>query len=140
MFLNLAKKYIPSLIKTGTVSSPWLGISALGITPSFSEKLGMPVKEGVLLLSVATGSAASKAGLRGGSKFIFIGNYKIPMGGDIIVQLDNEKISTPEELTQYLEANKEVGDNVKVKFVRENKSYVVNIKLQARPKQKLTVN
>ncbi|MEK7434664.1 MAG: trypsin-like peptidase domain-containing protein [Cyanobacteriota bacterium] len=138
--INLAKKYIPSLIKTGTVSSPWLGISALGITPSFSEKLGMPVKEGVLLLSVATGSAASKAGLRGGSKFIFIGNYKIPMGGDIIVQLDNEKISTPEELTQYLEANKEVGDNVKVKFVRENKSYVVNIKLQARPKQKLTVN
>ncbi|MFN8673573.1 MAG: trypsin-like peptidase domain-containing protein [Candidatus Sericytochromatia bacterium] len=133
--INLAKKYIPSLIKTGTTNSPWLGVKVLGITPVFAQQMGYSVNEGVLVLESVSGGAAQKAGIKGGSKFIFLENYKIPINGDIIVALDNEKITTPEELTAYLENNKDVGDNIAVKVVRGSKVFTINLKLQARPKK-----
>lgn len=133
--INLAKKLIPSLIKKGDVAYPWLGVSLLPLNPNVAREIGAPVGEGLLVLSTINGGSAQKAGIRGGNKYIYSGNYKVPIGGDVIVGLDNEKITTLQDLSSYLEANKDVGETVLVRIARGNKIYTVNVKLQARPKK-----
>lgn len=133
--INLAKKLIPSLIKKGDIAYPWLGVSVLPLSPSIAKEIGAPVGEGLLVLNTSNGGAAQKAGIRGGNKYIYSGNYKVPIGGDVIVGLDNEKITTLQDLSSYLEANKDVGQQVLVRIARGNKIYTVNVKLQARPKK-----
>lgn len=133
--INLAKKLIPSLIKKGDVAYPWLGVSLLPLNPNVAREIGAPVGEGLLVLSIINGGSAQKAGIRGGNKYIYSGNYKVPIGGDVIVGIDNEKITTLQDLSSYLEANKDVGETVLVRIARGNKIYTVNVKLQARPKK-----
>lgn len=131
--INVAKKFIPSLINKGNVTYPWLGVSVLPINEKIASVLKLPVKEGLLVLGTVSGGAASNAGIRGGSKYIVSGNTKIPVGGDIILELDGDKVTTVEDLSSYLETNKEVGSTVKVTLVRGTNAYEVNVKLQARP-------
>lgn len=134
--INLAKKFIPSLINKGKVTYPWLGVSVLPINEKIASILKLPVKQGLLILETVQGGAADNAGLRGGNKYIVSGNTKIPVGGDIILELDGDKVTTAEDLSSYLETNKEVGSNVKVTLVRGTNAYEVNVKLQARPSKR----
>jgi S1-C subfamily serine protease len=132
--INTAKKFIPSLISKGEVTYPWLGVSVLPLNAGIAQTLKLPVSEGLLVLSTVPGSAAQKAGIRGGSKYIILrGNQRLPIGGDIIVALDNEKVVELEDLSSYLETNKSVGDTVTVRVIRGNKAGSISVKLQARP-------
>ncbi len=134
--VNLAKKFIPSLITKGEVTYPWLGVSVLPLNSELSKALGLSVSEGLLVLNTVPGSAAQKSGIVGGNKYIILGNSKLPVGGDIIMSLDSENVNTIEDLSSYLETNKAVGDTVKVQIMRGSKVGVVNVRLQARPKMK----
>ncbi|GIW21198.1 MAG: 2-alkenal reductase [Candidatus Sericytochromatia bacterium] len=132
--INVAKKFIPSLITKGQAVYPWLGVNLLPINPGVARELNLPVDYGLLVINVIKGSSADLAGIKGGNKYIIIGNgFKLPINGDIIIGLDSEEISNPEELSSYIETNKSVGDIVKVKIIRNNKVGYVNVKLQARP-------
>jgi len=132
--INVAKRFIPSLITKGQATYPWLGVNLLPINTGISRELGLPVDKGLLVINVVKGSSADIAGIKGGNKYILIGNgFKLPINGDIIIGLDNEDINTSEELSSYLETNKSVGDIVKVKIIRNNKIGYINVKLQARP-------
>lgn len=131
--INTAKRFIPSLITKGTVTYPALGVSVMPITSEVSQLLGLPVKEGLLVLNTMPNGSAQKAGIKGGNKFIQVGNGKLPIGGDIIVALDEEKVKTVEDLSSYLQTNKEVGSQVTVTIIRGRKIGKVNVKLQARP-------
>lgn len=134
--INTAKKFIPSLISKGQVTYPALGVSVLPITDEIADALNLPVTSGLLVLTTVPGGAAQKAGIKGGNKTIIVANGRLPIGGDIIVSLDGEKVETLQDLSSYLETNKEVGSNVVVKIIRGNKVGNVNVKLQARPTAK----
>jgi S1-C subfamily serine protease len=132
--INVAKRFIPSLITNGQAVYPWLGVNLLPLNPGISRELGLPVDYGLLVISVVKGSSADLGGIKGGNKYILIGNaFKLPINGDIIIGLDNEEITTADELSSYLETNKSIGDTVRVKLIRNNKVGYVNVKLQARP-------
>ncbi|RYX90006.1 trypsin-like serine protease, partial [bacterium] len=134
--INTAKRFIPSLITKGQVTYPALGVNVLALNVNIAQALGLPVKEGLLVLNTMPGGSAQKAGIKGGNKYIAIGNGRLPIGGDIIVALDNEKVQTVEDLSSYLETNKDVGSNVSVTIIRNKKASKVNVKLQAKPNSK----
>ncbi|MCX8020742.1 MAG: PDZ domain-containing protein [Chitinophagaceae bacterium] len=71
------------------------------------------VKEGVRINNVTDESAAEKAGLK---------------PGDIIVKIDEEKISTPEQLSEIIRKHKP-GDKVEITFIRDNKTQKVTATL-----------
>lgn len=134
--INTAKKFIPSLITKGSVTYPALGVSVLAINSEIAQALNLPVEQGLLVLNTMPGGSAQKAGIKGGNKYIPVGNGRLPIGGDIIIALDNEKVQTVEDLSSYLQTNKEVGSNVSVTIIRGKKVSKVNVKLQARPNSK----
>ena len=74
----------------------WKGLSVQNLTADLAEKLGHTSDEGVLIASVAPGSAAAKAGLS---------------RGDLILEVENQTIHSVEEFKSAVE---KVTDETKV--------------------------
>src|SRR3979411_3289886 len=62
--VSIAKRIVPQLIRDGEIRRPKLGIVPRDVA-SLGQQLQLPVTAGVLIVSVAPGSPAANAGLRG---------------------------------------------------------------------------
>jgi S1-C subfamily serine protease len=134
--INTAKSEITQLEKGGTVRGAYLGLTSLTIDGSLSA-LNLPVKSGALVQSVQKGTAAEKAGIKGGSVNTTTENGQVAVGGDIIVSIDGKAVSSSEDLANDIAAKKP-GDTVSVGLERAigNGKYekkTVSAKLGPRP-------
>jgi S1-C subfamily serine protease len=134
--INTAKSEISVLEKGGTVRGAYLGLTSLTIDGSLSA-LNLPVKSGALVQSVQKGTAAEKAGIRGGNVQGSAENGQVAVGGDIITSIGGKTVTSSEELANDIEAKKP-GDTVTIGLMRGNGhgGYVhktVNVTLGTRP-------
>jgi S1-C subfamily serine protease len=134
--INTAKGEISELEKGGTVRGAYLGLTSLTIDGSLSA-LNLPVKEGALVESVQKGTAAEKAGIRGGDINGTVEGGQVAVGGDIIVSIDGQAVASSEDLANDISAKKP-GDTVSIGLLRatgkgtyEHKT--VSVKLGERP-------
>lgn len=131
--INTAKRIIPELVSRGYISRPYLGISGHEVFPALADVLRLPVKQGILVVDVAPGSPAQRAGLKGGDEAIQVGNVLVRRGGDLITEVDGTKMRTFEELSDYIDS-KRPGDVIHVSFHRKGRSQVVEVTLRERPR------
>jgi S1-C subfamily serine protease len=131
--INTAKHIIPELIKRGYVARPFLGITGHEVFPALAQTLKLPVKEGIMVVEVTPGSPAQSAGIRGGDRAVQVGNMIVRLGGDIITEVDQVKVRTFEELSDFIDA-KRPGDTVALTFNRQGKLNVVEVRLRERPR------
>lgn len=120
------------LIKSGKVAHAWLGLAGGELTESVAEALDLPVKEGVLIGSVTPGSPAADAGIQGGSPDLVLQGTDINPGGDIILEVDGEKVTTMRELAAKVDA-KEPGDELELKLLQDRRAKTVTVELGTRP-------
>lgn len=130
---NTIKKIIPVLIDTGHYRHPWLGISGISIDPDLASTLQLPVSSGFLIETVIHNSPADIAGLRGYSQNKTIDGTKYEIGGDIITGVDGNSISQIEDILNYLQEKKTVGDKITLQIIRDGKKMDVILTLQERP-------
>ncbi|NBT59941.1 PDZ domain-containing protein, partial [bacterium] len=71
----------------------------------------------------------SRAGLKPATKELVVGFYRIPIDGDVIVQLDNVTVGSLRDIRDYL-GEKKVGDSVKIQFYRNRKLETVTLILK----------
>ncbi len=128
---NTIKRVVGDLIKYGKVLRPWIGIHGVDITEDLATILRLPVTSGVLVSYIDKGSSAYDAGIRGGDRYAKIGFYRIVIGGDIIVKIDNKKVEDMETLSSIL-LNKRPGDTVVVTLYRDGKKIKIKMKLKGR--------
>jgi len=134
--INTAKSEISQLEKGGTVRGAYLGLTSLTIDGALSA-LNLPVKSGALVQTVQKGSAAEKAGIRGGTVSSSVESGQVAVGGDIIVSVDGKAVTSSEDLANDIEAKKP-GDAVTIGLKRANGSggyeaKTVTAKLGTRP-------
>ncbi len=134
--IDTAKSEISQLEKGGTVRGAYLGLTSLTIDGSLSA-LNLPVKSGALVQSVQKGTAAEKAGIRGGNISGSTESGQVAVGGDIIVSVDGKAVSSSEELAGDIEAKKP-GDTITIGLERANgkggyEHKSVSVKLGERP-------
>jgi len=132
---NTMKKIIPVLIKTGHYKHPWLGISGISIDPDLSSTLQLSVEGGFMIENVIPGSPAAKAGLDGYKEVKTIDGTKYEIGGDIITAVDGKPIKQIEDILNYLQDKKSVGDMIMLKIIRDGKMMDVSLTLEERPSQ-----
>jgi S1-C subfamily serine protease len=135
---NTVRRVVPELIARGSYPHPWLGTQMLSLTSGTAEALrqaGMdvPVDTGLLVLEVVEGAPADKAGIRGGSRVARIGNYGVPLDGDIIIAVNDEPVDDFEDLTVYLETQTTVGDTVTLTIIRGGEEQTISLTLAERP-------
>jgi S1-C subfamily serine protease len=130
---NTIAKVVPALIETGRFQHPWVGISGTSMTPSLAQALELDEPRGILVVEVVSGSPAEKAGIRGGDTPTRINGQTIPLGGDVVLELDGTQIRTLDDILVYLQREKTVGDTLEVTVLRDGQLQTVNILLEARP-------
>ena len=113
---NTVRKVAEQLLitKKGKVRKPWVGISMQDVTPDVAEQWGFPVKLGVLVAEVISGSPAAAAGI-------------IP--GDIIVEIDGINISRVTEFKSIVNS-KTPGTDITVVLWRQNEKRQLKLRLE----------
>jgi len=135
---NTVRRVVPELIARGSYPHPWLGTQMLSLAPGTAEALrqagmAVPVDTGLLVLEVVEGAPADAAGIRGGSRVARIGNYGVPLDGDIIIAVNDEPVDDFEDLTVYLETQTAVGDTVTLTIIRGGEEQTISLTLAERP-------
>ncbi|MFQ5777118.1 MAG: S1C family serine protease [Terriglobia bacterium] len=115
--VNTLKFVLEDLVRYGRVRRPWLGISAYALEPRLARALDLPVEEGILVAQVERGGPAERAGLRGGNRRMVAGRVRFLIGGDIIVAIDGQEVSSVGDINRVI-YKKRAGDTAKVTFYR----------------------
>ncbi|SDX52585.1 Do/DeqQ family serine protease [Lutibacter oricola] len=110
---NIAQKVIEDIMEFGSVQKAVLGVKGGELNGNVSKKLDVDLTEGFYIAEVIEGSGADKAGLE---------------SDDIIIKVNNVKISTYADLTGFL-GSKRPNDVVAVTYLREGKQYTANVTL-----------
>ncbi len=93
---------------------PQLGVQVHDLNGDLAEYFKVNRDDGVLIIEVTEDSPAESAGLK---------------AGDVITRIDDEKISSHEDLIETLE-DYEDGDVTSVQFVRKGKTQKVEVELE----------
>ena len=127
--INSAKAVLNDLVEFGRVRRPSLGIAGLlPIGPELADQMGLAADAGVLMQQVVPGGTADRAGLRGGRERAYLGNTPIYIGGDLIVEIDDQDIQTPQDIANVLDSH-HAGDTVKVVVYRGKQRLSVSVTL-----------
>jgi Do/DeqQ family serine protease len=110
---NIAKKVIEDLMEYGNVQKAILGVKGGELNSKVAENLNIENTEGFYISEVIEGSGSQKAGLK---------------KADIIIKLDELKISTYADLTGFIRT-KRPNDEIRVTFLRNGSEKTVIVTL-----------
>jgi S1-C subfamily serine protease len=125
-------RVVPQLVSMGYYPHPWTGFTSYELTYEITPSETGP-DHGLLVVDVAAGGPADKAGLvpaeaqRVGRRIVF-------NGGDIVVAVDGEPVRSRDELTIYLENQKQVGDTVELTVFRDEETLTLSLQLDEMPR------
>lgn len=106
-----------------------LGILGITLTPELDQTMNLPQDQsGILVEQVEVGSPADQAGLRGSFKPITLNGQSILVGGDIIVAVDGQEMTSLGDLQAFLQAA-QPGEQVKLTILREGEKQEVPVTL-----------
>jgi len=126
--INTARAMLDDYAKYGYVRRPTLDIQTIPVGPDDAEQIGLPADYGILIERVFPGGAAEKAGLHGGTQRAYKGNMPIMLGGDLIIAMDGEEITSPQDLSAAMNSHR-AGDTVTVTIFRGRKKMDVKVTL-----------
>ncbi|MGI4852641.1 MAG: S1C family serine protease [Janthinobacterium lividum] len=123
-----ARAVLDDFSKYGHVRRPSLAIMPLEIGPDLAGELGLPSDYGVLVQRVIPGGAADRAGLKGGTQRAAMGNTPVMLGGDFIVAIDGQEITSAQDISAVMNSHK-TGDMVTVTIFRGRRRSDVKVTL-----------
>jgi S1-C subfamily serine protease len=125
---------IGSLVTMGSYDQhPWLGAGGTDMTYEIAEATGANVTYGWLIAQVTSGGPADKAGLQGGTQQIIVAGASVTIGGDVLITINETRITNMDDLSTYLEENTLPGQTINVTVVRSNQIMTLAVELGTRP-------
>jgi serine protease Do len=115
--INMAKRAMESLIKTGKVTRGYLGATIGPVTPELAQEFKVPDTSGALVQDVSPGSPAAKAGLK---------------PGDVIRKFNGQTVGDSAELLAKV-ASTPPGTPVTLEILRNGQPQTVTVTLEQRP-------
>lgn len=134
--VETAVRVINDIKQFGRVRKPRPGVNFIPLAnlgERFIRAVEIPVNEGLMVVEVQSGSAAERAGIKGATQAVRYGRYQIPIGGDIIVAMDGQKIASRDDYDRVLN-NKNVGDRVQVDVMRDGRRLSLSMTLDEGPR------
>jgi S1-C subfamily serine protease len=130
--VDIVKRAVPALIKSGKYDYPYLGITSQEeISLAMQEALKLPQSTGAYVLEVTPGGPADKAGLQAGTQKSSITG--LLAGGDLITAVDGNEVRVFGDVLTYLMTNKSPGDTITLSILRNGEKKEVTVTLGKRP-------
>ncbi len=111
----MVEKVVMQLARFGEVRRGRFGATAQDVTPELARALGVPVNEGAMLVDVASGAPAEKAGLK---------------RGDVITTINGRPVRGSADLRNQL-GLVPVGDVVELRVLRDGKTITAKVTIEA---------
>jgi S1-C subfamily serine protease len=116
--VSVAKQVADSLITSGKIVRPWIGVSMADLTPEISKSLGLPENtQGVVVAQVIPNSPSSRAGFR---------------QGDVLQRIDGQRITTAKAI-QDMVRQKPINSTLNFQILREGQLMAVQVKTAQLP-------
>jgi S1-C subfamily serine protease len=130
--VSAIKRSIAQLREDGTAEYAYLGVSSQTLYPQLARKLGLDTTYGSLLSEVVPGGPAEKAGLEGGSEKLRFQAAEYRTGGDVILEIDGQKIVEENDLARVVGEHRP-GEKVSLTILHDGKREQVELTLGKRP-------
>ncbi len=132
--MNIVKRVAPALVKDGQYNYAWLGVTGADLTLDLKEAMSLPTDlRGALVVDVASGGPADKAGLQGSQAQATIDGSQTPVGGDVITAVDKQPVKGMDEVIDYLFTSKQPGDKITLTVLRDGRQQDISVTLGERP-------
>ncbi|MGG7622230.1 S1C family serine protease [Bacillus coreaensis] len=108
---------VNQLIESGQITRPYMGVSLAGLEElpqMYLQEVPETVTEGAMVMQIDSSSAAAKAGLA---------------VGDVIVSIDDVKVTNSNDLRKYLYNDLSVGDEITLKVYSKGQEKTVTMTL-----------
>jgi putative serine protease PepD len=132
--VNTLSRILPDLLEHGQVLRAWFGVQGQPLSPRLAQALRLPVEEGLLVAQVESRSSADQAGIRGGQRRAFFGNVPLLIGGDVIVALGGQPVTSMQDIASILEDRKP-GEMISVVYYRGEEKVEKEMRLEGRQPQ-----
>jgi len=132
MPISRAQAILDQFQKTGKIARPVLGISVFYVSGDLAEALELPKEGGLLIQEVQPGSTADEAGLRRPRQVVIVGNYRLGVGGDLIVAIDGKPVDGNDSLQRAI-SRKWAGDSLEMTVYRNRSRQTIRVKLGEAP-------
>ena len=125
MFTRLFSQQVAlQLVELGHVRWAWMGVFLADLSPEVAAKVGLPIREGVIIQDMLVDGPSDRAGIH---------------PGDIVVNIDGHDIATVSDLTRLLKQEFKAGQEVEVEVFRvvdgQSSTKMLVLKLGERPQQ-----
>jgi 2-alkenal reductase len=131
--VSIVTRVVPALIEEGGYTWPWLGVSGGSVSYLLAQAMDLPDDRGAYIAEVVQGGPADKAGLRGASDSVMQDGIEVPVGGDIVVAIDEQPVNTFDDLLIYVALEARPGQEVLLTVLRDGETIEVPLKLEPRP-------
>jgi 2-alkenal reductase len=130
--VNIVRRVVPALLKSGTYQWPWLGVEGRGVNLFIMEANHLDSQKGAYIGVVDQGGPAEKAGLKGNTDTTVVDGIDVPVGGDVVIAIDGKSIADFNNLIAEI-ASKNPGDQVELTIIRNGQQQNVQVQLAPRP-------
>jgi len=132
--INAAKRVIPVLINEVAYEHAWMGISGSTLSPDVAGLMDLPEDtRGILVIAASEDGPPGQADLRGSDRTVESEGIDYPVGGDVIVSINDFPTNEMDELLSYLIDKTRPEDEVTLDVVRDGERQSINVTLDTRP-------
>ena len=128
----LTERVVPSLIRNGSYEHSYMGVTLQSVTPLIAQANPIPVSRGVYIDTVVDG-APSDGALHGSTDTTTVDGVETPVGGDVLLRMNDTPIPTRQALSTFLALETDPGDTIDVRLVRDERRQTVQLQLDSRP-------
>jgi 2-alkenal reductase len=129
---DVVRLVVPALIEEGAYAWPWLGVTGTDVSLLVQQANDLETQQGAYLDDVIGNSPAARAGLQGSTGRRQISGQTMPVGGDVILEVDGEPIDDFTDLLTTV-AFKQPGETVELTILRDGQQQQVTARLAERP-------
>ncbi len=131
---DVVRRVTPALIEEGAYTWPWVGVQGGPVNLLVKEANDLGTQEGAYIAVVVENSPAAEAGLQGATGERSVLGQDVPVGGDVIVEADGQRIRDFTDLLAYV-AFKRPGDAIELTILRDGERQQLTLELAARPEE-----
>lgn len=135
--IAIVARVVPGLIADGRYEHSYMGISGVTFSPICSDEQGLDKSlRGFIVDRVLGNTPAARAGLRGNSRTVrteFSAVCPNGSGGDFVIAVDGQAVTTFDDLLVHLARNTSPGDTITLTVLREGETLDVPLELAPRP-------
>jgi S1-C subfamily serine protease len=116
--METASSVSQQLIELGRVRWAWMGAFLGDLIPEVAARVGLPIREGVVIREVITGGPSARAGIQ---------------PGDIILSMGGHEVTTVSQLSRLLRQEFQADQKVEVEVFRNGSTQRLQMVLGERP-------